>query len=135
MRSLRIAVLLILSIATFAVAQAPVPGSPADAELARRIDDYVTAYVKENDFSGTVLLAKDGKAVFLKSYGYANREWLIPNASDTRFRIGSITKPFTAILVMQLREQGKLKIDDSICVYVARCPAAWKPVTLHHLLT
>jgi CubicO group peptidase (beta-lactamase class C family) len=112
-----------------------IQAQPNEVELTKRIDEYVTAYVNVNDFSGSVLLARDGKPLFLKSYGYANREWQIPNAPDTRFRIGSITKQFTSMLIMQLREQGKLKLEDPVCLYVNRCPDAWKPVTIHHLLT
>jgi CubicO group peptidase (beta-lactamase class C family) len=108
MRQLRTALVLLLTFTTFVSAQAPAPGSLSDAELTRRIDEYVTAHVQVNDFSGTVVLAKDGKPLFLKSYGYANREWQIPNALDTKFGIGSITKQFTSMLIMQLREQGKL---------------------------
>jgi CubicO group peptidase (beta-lactamase class C family) len=82
-----------------------------------------------------VLIAEDGKPLLAKGYGYANIEWQIPNTPQTKFRIGSITKQFTSMLIMQLREQGKLKLEDSVCVYVTPCPEAWKPVTIHHLLT
>jgi CubicO group peptidase (beta-lactamase class C family) len=88
-----------------------------------------------NDFSGTVLLASRGEPLFVKGVGYANIEWQIPNTAKTKFRIGSMTKQFTSMLVMQLREQGKIKLEDSVCVYVTPCPDAWKPVTIHHLLT
>ena len=134
MRQLRVVGFLLVLTTTMA-GQSPAPGTLSVAELTRRIDDYVTAYVKVNDFSGNVVLARDGKPLFLKSYGLANREWQIPNAPDTKFRIGSITKQFTSMLIMQLREQRKLKLEDSICTYIARCPDAWKPVTLQHLLT
>jgi D-alanyl-D-alanine carboxypeptidase len=133
MRQLRIALLLLFTLTGALAARQNTP--PDAATLAKRIDEYVTAHVKVNDFSGTVLLAKDGKPLFVKGYGYANREWQIPNAPHTKFRIGSITKQFTSMLIMQLREQGKLKLEDSVCLYVARCPDTWKPVTIHHLLT
>jgi D-alanyl-D-alanine carboxypeptidase len=135
MRHLRLALVLLVGFATTVCAQAPAPGSLSAAELTRRIDEYAAASARVNDFSGTILLARDGAPLFLKSYGLANREWQVPNTPDTKFRIGSITKPFTSMLVMQLREQGKLTLADSICLYIARCPDAWKPVTLQHLLT
>ena len=91
--------------------------------------------MKVNGFSGSVLLAKDGKPLVAKGYGYANVEWQIPNSTTTKFRIGSITKQFTSMIVMKLREQGKIKLEDSMCVYVTPCPDTWKPVTIHHLLT
>ena len=122
-----------------AVAPPPVaPAQPAPldrASLEKNIDDLLAAYAKVNDFSGTVLLASRGEPLFAKGVGYANIEWQIPNTPKTKFRIGSMTKQFTSMLVMQLREQGKIKLEDSICVYVTPCPDAWKPVTIHHLLT
>ena len=114
----------------------PVPPAPLDAvTLEKKIDELVDGHMKANGFSGAVLLAKEGKPLVAKGYGYANIEWQIPNTTSTKFRIGSITKQFTSMLVMQLREQGKIKLEDSMCVYVAPCPEAWKPVTIHHLLT
>lgn len=135
MQRLQITLVLIVTL-TFSGAFAAQQIAPPDATtLAKKVDEYITAHVKVNDFSGTVLLAKDGKPLFVKGYGYANREWQIPNGPDTKFRIGSITKQFTSMLIMQLREQGKVKLEDSVCAYVARCPDTWKPVTIHHLLT
>ena len=93
---------------------AAMPGSvtaQTETDVTRRIDEYVSAHAATGDFSGVVLLAKDGKPLLLKSYGMANREWQAPNAPDTKFRIGSITKPFTAMLVMQLHARGELQLN------------------------
>ncbi|GAA3929085.1 serine hydrolase [Hymenobacter algoricola] len=99
-------------------------------------DAVIGQYVKAGQFNGTVLVAEHGKVVFSKGYGLANREWSQPNAADTRFRIGSLTKQFTAMLVMQLVEKGQLKLDAPISTYLPDYP---KPggdrITLHHLLT
>ena len=103
--------------------------------LEQRVDEFLNAHAKINNFSGAVLIAREGKPLLAKGYGYANVEWQIPNTTTTKFRVGSITKQFTSMLVMQLREQGKIKLEDSMCLYVAPCPDAWKPVTIHHLLT
>ncbi len=116
-----------------APAAKPAPLDPAT--LAKRIDELVDAHMKVHGFSGSVLLAREGTPLVSKGYGYANVEWQIPNAPNTRFRIGSITKQFTSMLIMQLREQGKVKLEDSACLYLAPCPDTWKPVTIHHLLT
>ena len=105
------------------------------AALERKVDELLNAHAAVNSFSGSVLIAKDGKPLLAKGYGYANIEWQIPNTPQTKFRVGSITKQFTSMLIMQLREQGKVKLEDSVCVYVAPCPEAWRPVNLHHLLT
>jgi CubicO group peptidase (beta-lactamase class C family) len=70
-----------------------------------------------------------------KGYGMANVELDVPNTPDTKFRLGSITKQFTATAIMQLQEQGKLSVNDLACKYVAGCPDTWKTITVHHLLT
>jgi CubicO group peptidase (beta-lactamase class C family) len=121
-----------------ASAPAVSPAAPAaltPAALAAKIDEYMNAQVQVNSFSGTILLAREGTPLVTKGYGFANLEWRVPNTPDTVFRIGSITKQFTSMVVMQLREQGTLKVEDSVCLYLAPCPEAWKPVTIHHLLT
>jgi len=99
------------------------------------MDAYVQAHVRANQFRGAVLVAKNGKAVFEKGYGPANAEWSIPNTPQTRFRLGSVTKQFTAAAILLLQEQGKLSVQDPVCAFVANCPDAWRPITLHHLLT
>ena len=115
---------------------APAAPAPLDqATLAKKVDALVNAHMAVNGFSGSVLLARDGKPLVAKGYGYANVEWQVPNTPQTKFRIGSITKQFTSMLIMQLREAGKIKLDDSVCAYVTPCPDTWKPVTIHHLLT
>lgn len=84
-------------------------------------------------FSGVFLVAKDGD-VLVRSYGMADREWGIPNSPDTKFRIGSLTKQFTAAGILLLAADGKLTLDDPVCRYVEHCPAAWKPIVLRQLL-
>ena len=131
-RRLAIAALL-LCLSAVPWAQAPAP--PDSATAAGRVDEYMRAQEKLKQFSGSVLLARGGVPVVSKGYGLANAEWEIPNTPRTRFRIGSITKQFTSMVVMQLQERGKVKVSDSICGYVTPCPDTWKPVTVHHLLT
>ena len=122
--------------AAAAAVVSPAPPAALDPPaLAAKIEEYMQGQVKTNAFAGTILLAREGKPLVSKAYGFANLEWQIPNTPQTKFRIGSITKQFTSMAVMQLREQGKLKLEDSVCAYVAPCPDAWKPVTIHHLLT
>jgi len=78
---------------------------------------------------------RDGKPLLREAYGKANFELEVPNTPETKFRLGSITKQFTAMAILLLQEQGKLSVEDSICRYVSACPEAWRPVTLRHLLT
>jgi CubicO group peptidase (beta-lactamase class C family) len=111
------------------------PAALDAASLEKKVDELIAAHARVNGFSGSVLIARDGKPLVAKGYGYANIEWEIPNTTRTKFRVGSITKQFTSMLIMQLREQGKVKLEDSVCAYVTPCPDAWKRVTIHHLLT
>ena len=115
----------LIFIALAAAAQSPV----------QQAMEYMAATANDGAFMGTVLVAKDGKPVFSNGYGFANAEHGVLNSVDTKFRLGSITKQFTAVAVLQLEEQGKLKVSDPMCKYVEKCPEAWKPITLHHLLT
>lgn len=98
------------------------------------MDAAIKAQAAGDRFMGSVLVAKDGAVVFEKSYGSANLEWAVPNAADTKFRIGSLTKQFTAAAILLLEERGKLKVEDSIAQFVPSAPDAWKAVTIHHLL-
>lgn len=111
-----------------------VPAAPAQ-DVTAKADPFVQAFVNQKRFQGSVLLAREGKPLFRKSYGPANAEWDIANTPDTKFRLGSITKQFTSALVLQLVEQGKIKLDDSIRKYYTEAPAAWQPVTIHQLLS
>lgn len=93
------------------------------------------AYLEAAHFQGTALLAKDGKVLLAKGYGLANREHGVPNKPETKFRLGSITKQFTAAAILQLQEKGKLSVHDKIAKYVPDTPPAWSAITIHHLLT
>jgi CubicO group peptidase (beta-lactamase class C family) len=104
-------------------------------QIAAEIDKYMNYRVSDNGFSGSVLVARDGLPIISKGYGKANIELNVPNTPQTVFRIGSITKQFTAMAVMILQERDKLKVSDSICKYLTDCPKAWKPISLRNLLT
>lgn len=99
-----------------------------------KMDEYLTAAVRSDYFSGTVLVVRDGIPIFAKSYGMADYEQGVPNRADTVFAIASITKQFTALAIMQLQEAGKLSVNDPICSYLQECPANWKSITIRHLL-
>ena len=84
---------------------------------------------------GTALVARGDQVVFDKAYGSANLEWDIPNTPATKFRLGSITKQFTAASILLLEERGKLSVNDPLKKYMPDTPAAWDKVTIFHLLT
>ncbi len=100
-----------------------------------RMHDVVQSYVSKQQFMGSVLVARGDDVLFSKSYGSANLEWDIPNTPTTKFRLGSVTKQFTAASILLLEEQGKLKIDDPVKTYLGDAPPAWAKITIFHLLT
>jgi CubicO group peptidase (beta-lactamase class C family) len=102
---------------------------------AGKFDEYVNAFAQQDEFMGSVLVAKAGQVVFKKSYGLANRELAAPNTPDTKFRLGSLTKQFTAAAILQLQQQGKLSVDDHISKYIPESPDAWKDITIQELLS
>lgn len=102
----------------------------------KKIDELMTAYYDNGQFNGTVLVAEKGNVIYKKGFGLANMEWNIPNQPDTKFRLGSITKQFTSMLILQLVEQDKIKLDGKLTDYLTdyRKDTGDK-VTIHHLLT
>ncbi len=103
--------------------------------LAERLDEQVQGRVRADGFSGAVLVARDGRPILARGYGPANRDYDLPNTPRTKFRIGSVTKPITAVAILTLVQQGKLRLDDPARHYVPEIPAAWEKVTIHHLLS
>lgn len=83
-----------------------------------KIDEVMTLANKYRLFNGSVLVAENGKVIYKKGLGLANMEWRIPNTNETKFRLGSITKQFTATLILQLVEQGKIELDRKISDYL-----------------
>lgn len=110
-------------------------GAARAQDLLPKFEEYAQATAKADRFSGAILVARDGKVLMSKGYGMADVENDVPNTPETKFRLGSLTKQFTSASIMLLQERGKLSVQDSICKYVAPCPEAWQPITLHHLLS
>ena len=103
---------------------------------AQQIEDLINKYVEYGKFNGSVLVSDQGKVVFKKGFGMANMEWDIPNQPNTKHRLGSITKQFTAMLILQLAAEGKLDLQAPITTYLPDYPkATGDKITTHHLLT
>lgn len=98
------------------------------------IDAYLTHLNQTGVLTGSVLVARNGM-LFEKGYGLADRDAGIANTPQTRFRIGSVTKQFTAMGILILQERGKLHVSDHLCLYIVDCPQDWHPITLAELLT
>ncbi|HKD78252.1 MAG TPA: serine hydrolase [Candidatus Angelobacter sp.] len=105
------------------------------SETVARMEQIVQSYVPGKQFMGSVLVAQNGKILLDKGYGFANLEWQVPNTPTTKFRLGSITKQFTAASILLLEERGKLKVEDQVKKYIPDAPAAWDKITIFHLLT
>lgn len=102
--------------------------------IPERLDQYLTARTSLGQFSGSVLVAHEGKILLRKGYGYANLEHLVPNAPETRFEIASLTKAFTAFAIYDLARQEKLTLDAPMCAHFDGCPEAWKAITVAQLV-
>jgi CubicO group peptidase (beta-lactamase class C family) len=100
-----------------------------------RYDKFVQYYVNTHNFMGAVTVVRDNQTLFNKGFGSANLEWDIPNTPITKYRIGSVTKQFTAASILLLEERGKLKIDDPVKKYLPDAPDAWDKITIFNLLT
>jgi CubicO group peptidase (beta-lactamase class C family) len=103
--------------------------------LANKIETVIKPYVSHHVFSGAVLVAKNGKVVYQQGHGLGNREWKIPNTPQVKFQIASMTKSFTAALVLKLVEQGKLSLDDTISQHLPEFDKnKGNKITIAHIL-
>lgn len=101
-----------------------------------KIDKLLSACAEYGRFNGSVLIAEKGKVIYKKGFGLANMEWNVPNQVDTKFRLASISKQFTAMLILQLVAEGKLQLDVPISTYLPDYPEKnASRITIHHLLT
>lgn len=104
-------------------------------DVAARIDQVLAATYEADAPGATVIVVKDGKTILRKAYGLADVEHKQPLAPDTPMRLGSITKQFTSTAILMLVDEGKIKLDDDITVYLPDYPSQGKKVTIEHLLT
>lgn len=98
-----------------------------------QITAIVEPYATSNNFSGTVLVTKDGKVIYEQSFGFASRELNIPASSSTVYHLASVSKPFTSTAILQLEEAGKLKLTDPVSTWFPDFPGGDR-ITVHHLL-
>ena len=107
----------------------------AATELAQAIDAMLVEACKPDAPGAAVIVARDGNVVFRKGYGMANLELGVPIAPEMVFRLGSITKQFTAVAILMLAEQGKLALEDDITRFLPDYPTQGHTITVEHLLT
>ncbi|UOY08068.1 beta-lactamase family protein [Muricauda sp. SCSIO 64092] len=102
----------------------------------KTLEAFIDEYAGKNNYNGTILVEKNGKTVYNKSFGMANFQFNVPNNNDTKYKIASVTKLFTSVLIMQLYDQGKLKLDEKIKTYLPDYTGdVENKVTIYHLLT
>lgn len=120
---------------TFLLSLSLFPGSGFAQKEADEIDKFMSLCFRYRIFNGAVLVAKNNKIIYKKSFGPANREWSVPNTPDTKFQLGSITKQFTALLVLQLAEAGKIDLAGMVNDYLPDYPSEQgSRISIHHLL-
>lgn len=96
---------------------------------------YMDSLAASGNFVGSVLVARGNTILLNKGYGLADIDKKIVNTTQTKFRIGSNTKQFTAMAILLLEQQGRLHISDKLCNFIDACPVAWQQITIKHLLT
>lgn len=102
--------------------------------LSQSIETYLKEATANDGFSGSVLVAHQGKVIVSSGFGYASAEFQMANQCDTRFRIGSLTKQFTSLAIMMLEEENLLKMDTPLATFIPDYPNGEK-ITIKHLLT
>lgn len=103
--------------------------------LERKIDSLITSKFKPENPGAVFMAVKNGKVIYRKAFGMANLEFDISMKPESVFEIGSMTKQFTAVSILMLAEQGKLKLDDEITKFIPDYPTNGNRITIHHLLT
>ena len=105
------------------------------AAATHRLAEIADSHFAADKFMGSVLVVQAGDVLLEKSYGFADLETKTPFTPATKFRIGSLTKQFTAAAILLLEQDGRLTLDDPVSQQVPDAPPAWEKVTLFHLLT
>ena len=118
-----------------AVAPGPPPRPPVVVvEALPQLKDQLDRWGGAGRFTGGVLVARGEEVLFRQVYGMADRSAGAPLALDSRFRLASVSKQFTAAAVLRLQDEGVLSIEDPLCRWIEDCPVSWGPVRLRHLL-
>jgi CubicO group peptidase (beta-lactamase class C family) len=119
-------------LAAILLSASAVAAAPNDV---KRMQSDIELRVVNQHFMGAVLVAKGDRLLINEGYGFADLEWNTPNTPETRFRIASITKQFTAAAILLLQERGKLRVEAPLKTYLPDTPQAWSDVTIFNLLT
>lgn len=125
----------VLSVITLLVPQLAMGQAVASGKYGVRLQSIGQDYYDAGLFQGAVLVAMDGEVIYRDAFGMANLEWEVPNTPETRFTIASLGKAFTAALILQLRDEGRLSVDDLMIKHLPDLPPSiGGRVTIHQLL-
>lgn len=124
----------------------PAPTAPAPEPLPPRppvvvveslpqLAEQLSRWGGSGQFTGGVLVARGDEVLFRQVHGFANRNLGTPLELNSRFRLASVSKQFTAAAILRLQDEGVLSTDDPVCKWIEPCPPAWAPIRLHHLLS
>lgn len=111
---------------------------PRDDRLAQELGTFMDSLVREDQFSGTVMVSKGGETLFSGAYGLASKRFNAPNTLQTKLNLGSMNKMFTSVAVLQLMERGALRLDDKLSTYLDEswlAPEVSETIEIQHLLT
>jgi len=133
-RAKAIAIVTTLALVVSGAFAPAVPAQTAAPDVAR-MEQLIQSRVADRSFMGAVLVARGDQVILSKGFGSANLEWNVPNTPGTKFRLGSVTKQFTAAAILLLAERGKLALEDPVRKHWPDAPAAWDAITIYHLLT
>ncbi|MBS0660799.1 MAG: serine hydrolase [Verrucomicrobia bacterium] len=134
MKPLPLAALAVCSLLAWS-APAAEPRPRSAREIRAEMERYLQAAVEHERFTGSILVARDGRPILSRGYGLANAELNVPNQPRTVFRLASVTKQFTAAAILLLQERGRLSVHDPISRHLPDCPPAWEAITIRHCLT
>jgi CubicO group peptidase (beta-lactamase class C family) len=125
-----------VSVSPAAIATESFPSTltPRPKDTTSRIDKILALHTERETFTGAVLVARNSEILLSQGYGWADRDNQIVNTPQTKYRLGSITKQFTAMAILILQTQAKLDVQEPICPYIPECPDSWQEITIHHLL-
>lgn len=135
MKKSKLPVTLILSLVTILLTLSAGAQSLSTKQLTAEFDKILSEQFKPDETGCAALVAKNGQVIYRKAFGLADLELNVPMQPDMVFRIGSVTKQFTAIAILQLMEQGKLSLQDEITKYLPDYPMHGHSITIEHLLT
>lgn len=135
MKAFLIAICLLIITINHTIAQGPASQIEKKSELEDSLDSLLRPAFKDNEPGMGILVVRKGQVIYEKAYGSANLELGVPLKPDMVFRIGSISKQFCAIAILQLVEQGRLRLTDSVQQYIKDFPSKGHTITIEHLLT